>query len=545
MYIYELPSHLRINEAIYQKNLKLIMSEAEYIPVTSENLYSALKSGDASVLAVILIYYDLYNGDIKLNGNNFNLSVKNLNIDTLIKYSDVIYQYKDKISDYSIVKNLFFKLGQYDRVIEIFNNGRFTSNKNSQFDIANAYIAKKDFEQAFNVYKRLEARTENAFELSYIKREILKAELLQKNYDPNISNKASPQINTKWIESKLFIEDIDLGMIDVSKNVIFSMLLMLPLYVIKKIQNVIYGHQDEDEFLVSSQACVSAIESLSELSDLKEVLDIRALSMLKNDNINTLILNNFFINDKGNFVGGELSPDNDEIYVARTAKSMFKGRLIHELGHSAINNVFNNDVKPYKINDQVSEHAYNMAITQCLKNFYKALYKTESPDFENRFEFGKKLAQGYFDNSMYGYIKKTIQSNFGDQAVEFLDGLVDIYYTEFYDIKEYVAIKNFLNVYQCYDADNEHAEFIVRYEELVASGFDNNSLKTLQPLKDYIDKFVKPEMQDFIATHEYNHLLLCPREKYIDQIEEDSFVNEALHDNYTNSTAGHILEFCY
>lgn len=293
MYIYELPSHLRINEAIYQKNLKLIMSEAEYIPVTSENLYSALKSGDASVLAVILIYYDLYNGDIKLNGNNFNLSVKNLNIDTLTKYSNVIYQYKDKISDYSIVKNLFFKLGQYDRVIEIFNNGRFTSNKNSQFDIANAYIAKKDFEQAFNVYKRLEARTEDAFELSYIKREILKAELLQKNYDSNISKKASPQINTKWIESKLFIEDIDLGMIDVSKNVIFSMLLMLPLYVIKKIQNIIYGHQDEDEFLVSSQACVSAIESLSELSDLKEVLDIRALSMLKNDNINTLILNNF------------------------------------------------------------------------------------------------------------------------------------------------------------------------------------------------------------------------------------------------------------
>ena len=246
----------------------------------------------------------------------------------------------------------------------------------------------------------------------------------------------------------------------------------------------------------------------TKVEELQDILNVVALHGIMNKTFKIL----FYKTSADDGTEGSANYLLSEIFIGKNLfLSEVKSTFIHEIGHYAMFEVFNNNFKPYKIYDVNSRKAYELAIYECLDNIHKELFGIQNPiKYNSSYEFGTVIVikKNEVSSSFYEYWK------FPTDKTSFIDSFLEVY------------------SYESYSKKNEHAEFIVRYEQGVAAGYGSDILQITQPLKNYLEEYVKPAMREYVYNHSMNHLLMSPLEKYInskDQMKLDdsaSFHNE-------------------
>lgn len=239
--------------------------------------------------------------------------------------------------------------------------------------------------------------------------------------------------------------------------------------------------------IIQSSNFNKIFQSLTKTENFKEVLDIVALDIINNKSNKLLV--EITTTEKGTL--GSYSKYSNKVTITKDSifEPNFKGTFIHELWHHVLTNVFNNESKPYFENDSKSHIAYKQAIYDSLTNIYREILNEEPGFFNSSYELGKELSNKISDNIIWK---------------EFFNS---------YSLKTAIQLYNFLNTITSvfnngYTSGDEEAEFIVRYEQLIASDTNQELLELLLPMKEYIDCFVKPVMHDYIDHHPQNHMLL-------------------------------------
>jgi hypothetical protein len=259
--------------------------------------------------------------------------------------------------------------------------------------------------------------------------------------------------------------------------------------------------EDCKKELIDYNKIHSTLKELEKIEILQQMLDVIALETVINTrshiSIVSSIPNYAPVVDAPETLGGYYMPKEYEVaFHYLTDKNALKATFIHELWHKAMYIVFDNKQNPYFNEDTSAKQVYEAAIFKTLNNFANFL-NVDTNITDSTYQYGSLI----MDNSWYNKCLK--------------DPSIKETYKETFEI-----INTFLPMYLggklFYVDEREHAEFIVRYEQLVAEGFSNESLEILTPLKEYIDIYVKPHMEEYVDNHPMRHLLISPVDGYID-----------------------------
>lgn len=147
----------------------------------------------------------------------------------------------------------------------------------------------------------------------------------------------------------------------------------------------------------------------------------------------------------------------------------FKGTIIHEMAHKLMHILYNNGANPYSKNNSEIE------------NIYKETIKQLESKLENIKEhFGRNRTDYYSEGSF-------------DQA-----------------------IRSLLSVKEVYPEEDHLLEYIVRYPQSIAEGTYNDPevKEIMQPLADFWNQYIEPDLQKYIKKHESNSTYIseCARE---------------------------------
>ncbi|NRA73479.1 MAG: hypothetical protein HRU36_01865 [Rickettsiales bacterium] len=151
--------------------------------------------------------------------------------------------------------------------------------------------------------------------------------------------------------------------------------------------------------------------------------------------------------------------------------------FIHEEGHKLIDNIFKNNCKPYHTGDAKNKIIYEKTIRQVLYNI--ALLCVESnlnkTDHLSTWEIGQNLA------------KKLTNAE--------------------HNHKLYYTLSTILSIYELYDREREHTEFIVRLPQIIAKGFydDNQVQQILEPLERYWQNYIVDDIHKYLEKNDYSH----------------------------------------
>lgn len=377
------------------------------------------------------------------------------NTTNLNELADILYEYKEKISDPRIIEELYMPLNRY-----------------WEGKIIHKSISLLDYNEFSELLNPL-----------LVKLNILST---QKPFN-SINNYNSSHTNIEWIENKLFYETPFPKHVQITiLNKILQKIVApvaLPLrslyhYFIEPIFGSIIDTHDK---------LANTLTSLNKNPHLKEVLDITALNCIESKDYCIMVADNIKLHHPNNNYALGFHYNNKILLSNIKLTSAFKSLLIHESWHLAMSEIFKNSRNPYKEEDIEAKLFYKQSISNTLKNICETFYTINCSDFNNNYEFGKLLSNQLFKMQF----EKFISSSNTDKL-----------------IKEYYFLSKILSPYSSsYEQEEEDSEFIVHYEEQVASGVSIEFLNILSPLKEYIDKFIKPAMRDYIDSHPMDHLL--------------------------------------
>lgn len=142
-------------------------------------------------------------------------------------------------------------------------------------------------------------------------------------------------------------------------------------------------------------------------------------------------------------VDGSISMNSINI---RNNNNKFKASIIHEMTHKLMDMLYDNSSKPYRRDNNEAKVAYQEALNELEANL-----------------------------DIIKQSQKDVSGN------------------------DYDAIDSLLSVREQYESVTYLAEFIARYPEALAANHNNSKVKRLmQPLADYWDKYIQPDLEKYI-----------------------------------------------
>lgn len=395
--------------------------------------------------------------------------------------ADVLYQYQEKIANIQDIKGLFEKLGRHNQLEE---------------------IATKLIENS------PEIEDDKAIQALFTQLSLHKTSVYKK-----IEDSTKPHTNLEWINNQLRIETPQ-------KPNFFTTVLSK---ILTKVGAIDFLESIGGK-IINSENFSNMLDSLEANETFKELLDIAAIHFINHPKSKFYLVNKMekYTGKDETHLGHYNADSNETILQMDLFVNDLKGTLIHEFGHLAMQDVFCNKYKPYFSKDKVSAKAYGIAIYKSLENIYKYLFHKESPVFDTSYELGKAIIE-YSEYLAPDLLNPGINIIFEDKEI----------------YQNHSFFNSFLYVYdtKSYEEKKEESEFIVRYEEQVASGAKKELLNLLKPLKEYMDNFVKPVMQDYIAHQPSSHMLICS----LDEYSEPTY--ELIDNTYSNSSLNLSYEF--
>ncbi len=283
-----------------------------------------------------------------------------------------------------------------------------------------------------------------------------------------IANMEQAHTNVEWLASHAFIQPLS------QTNSFIKPIAYALIYAIE----YVFGCK----FFKSSEIN-NFFQPFEQYELLQDVLDVVALGFIDNPKFQII----FCDMEKAGEEKSLGAAGKNDILISSSLRKLsdVQATFIHEAWHYAMKRVFDNDYSPYgKLNLQAKK-AYEQAIYKCLANIYKLLFQEDNTvSYNSTYELGQAIV---------------------NRTSEVETDMVD----------------SFLSVYENYPEKDEHSEFIVRYEQNIFAGYSSELYVVIQPLRDYIELYVKPEMREYIAHHPKEHLLKCPSEKYTYLNEDD------------------------
>jgi hypothetical protein len=151
------------------------------------------------------------------------------------------------------------------------------------------------------------------------------------------------------------------------------------------------------------------------------------------------------------------------------------GVAIHEMSHSVMHYVFNNDCYPYHRNNTSMRDNFERAEKDTLINFYKVILPHENSNNlqnKNSWEIGNIIANSNF------WTKNHL------------------------DYRTKLIINKFIEVFSTgYEESSNHKEFIVRLYQLVGEQYNKYELNMAQPLINYVNNFINPYVNMVLANN--------------------------------------------
>jgi len=351
-----------------------------------------------------------------------------------------------------------------------------------------------------------------------------------------IENKNIPHTNTEWLASHSYTNDNALKGVKRDESEPFE--------------------ENTDFSTLKSVGINYLLDSFRQTEELQDVLNVMALYSIEHSDFRILFGN----------IGSEMSSrghsnynGNEVAIKAPFALSSARGTLIHELWHYALHEIFQNNAYPYIEGDEVSKKAYEKAMYKCLENLYREMYPTKKlATFDSTHKFClfiKSELNAFHDHRSKAWEDESANYNKDEHNVglwskikSLFDSLISSAHSLFQEdnnVNMYLShdtLSLILHSLICYQYDkyynnmisSEHVEFVVRYEDRVAAGYDPEQLNLLQPLKAYIDIYVKPAMREYVDTHPSRHLLINHNDAYSNSNKDVA--------NYTSES--HFDGFC-
>lgn len=236
-------------------------------------------------------------------------------------------------------------------------------------------------------------------------------------------------------------------------------------------QRIHIDYRMSEKYKVSPELIKQFIETLlyESLKDNDIVFDILyALALsIENDPVfgmyifdKKMNLNNLMSNE--NLMLGSYSEYHNTITISNDFNEIahFKGSLIHEITHKLMDVLYKNHTNPYRLTDSKAKNAY----ANLIKNLEL------------------KLNQ--------------LQKKYGDLNGDINTG------NELYDY----TIRCFMNIKKYSKTDQQICEYIVRYPQLIAAEKygDKQVRELMQPLADYWNQYVLPDIRNYIDKHGRN-----------------------------------------
>lgn len=246
-------------------------------------------------------------------------------------------------------------------------------------------------------------------------------------------------------------------------------------YICKRLFRVIYSNsfQTQTIFCIKNINVPKIFESISDTRFSKLVLQLNALDSIHHSRFKIIFSEtiNFF---NPRMSGSYNSRNSIRININQTG---VENVLFHELTHRAMDRIFNNRSNPYFKNNQAMKLAYRKSIKQVLINSICLI----SPKLKINNCSLNQLVQRYF----------TADSKFMTCQSESRK--------EFYTWRLHDRLRTIFTVYSISDLDREFITNVSQY--INEADKESQYFEIIQPLMNFIDMYVIPEMEKYINQH--------------------------------------------